>query len=83
MYTKQLADKTRYYKETPEGVSDMCKTIEEMIIKAQAESEYQTQIKIALNLLLLFTLPVEDIAKSTGLSLEDVQKLANSVASST
>lgn len=61
----------------------MCKTIEEMIIKAQAESEYQTQIKIALNLLLLFTLSVEDIAKSTGLRFEDVQKLANSVTSST
>ena len=30
MYTKQLADKTRYYEETPEGVSDMCKAIEEM-----------------------------------------------------
>ena len=61
----------------------MCKTIEEMIIKAQAQSEHQTQTKIALNLLSLFTLSVEDIAKSTGLRLEDVQELSNSVTSST
>lgn len=80
MYTKPLAEKTRYYKETPEGVSYMCKAIEEMRNQAQAEREYQTQIKIALNLISLGTVSIEDIAKATNLSLEDVQELAASVS---
>ena len=83
MYTKQLADKTRYYKETPEGVSYMCKAIEEMRTKAQIQAKLEEKVDIALNLLSLGTVSIEDIAKATGLSLKDVQELANSVASST
>ena len=79
MYTKQLADKTRYYKETPEGVSYMCKAIEEMRNKAVLEDK----LEIALNFLSLGTVSIEDIAKATGLSLKDVQELANSVTSNT
>ena len=30
MYTQLLAERTRYFKETPEGVSEMCKAMEEM-----------------------------------------------------
>lgn len=75
-----LQKKNRYYKETPEGVSYMCKAIEEMRNQAQAEREYQTQIKIALNLISLGTVSIEDIAKVTNLSLEDVQELAASVS---
>ena len=30
MYTQLLAERTRYFKETPEGVSEMCKKIEDM-----------------------------------------------------
>ena len=58
----------------------MCKAIEEMRNQAQAEREYQTQIKIALNLISLGTVSIEDIAKVTNLSLEDVQELAASVS---
>ena len=37
MYTQLLAERTRYFKETPEGVSEMCKAMEEMQKTARAE----------------------------------------------
>ena len=37
MYTQLLAERTRYFKETPEGVSEMCKAMEEMQKPARAE----------------------------------------------
>ena len=30
MYIEELANRTRHFKETPEGVSEMCKKIEDM-----------------------------------------------------
>lgn len=75
MYTKQLAEKTRYYKETPEGVSYMCKAIEEMRNKAVTEEK----AAIALNLLSRGKDSIDEIADITGLSLEYVQELATSV----
>ena len=39
MYTQLLAERTRYFKETPEGVSEMCKAMEEMQKTARAEGE--------------------------------------------
>ena len=39
MYTQLLAERTRYFKETPEGVSEMCKAMEEMQKTARAEGK--------------------------------------------
>ena len=39
MYIKELADRTRRFKETPEGVSEMCKKIEDMRDMAMAQGE--------------------------------------------
>jgi len=75
MYTKELADKTRYYKETPEGVSYMCKAIEEM----RNEAKRMNTLEIAVNMIADGSIPFEKIALLTGLSLEDVQELAASV----
>ena len=72
MLTKPLADKTRKLKETPEGVDTMCKAIEEnnkRILKNK-------QIEIALNLIQMELGTYSDIAKATSLSLEEVEKLA-------
>ena len=79
MYTKQLADKTRYYKETPEGVGYMCKAIEEMRNKAVLEDKLESALKMIAD----GSIPLEKIAVFLGLNLEDVQELANSVASNT
>ena len=39
MYTQLLAERTLYFKETPEGVSEMCKAMEEMQKTARAEGK--------------------------------------------
>jgi len=79
MYIEQLAEKTRYYKETQEGVSHMCKAIEDMRKVAQAEKEYQDKVEFAVRLLTRGKDTFEEIADLTGLSIEDIQELAASV----
>lgn len=68
-----MARTTRYYKETPEGVSYMCKVMEERI-KENVEIAY---IEMALRMLAKGTYPLEEIADLTQLPLEIVQQLAD------
>lgn len=72
MQIKQLADRTRYFKETQEGVSDMCKAIEEMC----KETARYEKIQIAVNFLTLGVCSEEKIAEATGLTLEEVHELS-------
>lgn len=74
MRTKALADKTRYLKDSPEGVSEMCKAIEDM-------REERTK-EIAWQLLTMGMGTPEQIAQATGLTLEEVQELAKEVQTS-
>jgi predicted transposase YdaD len=55
-------------KETQEGVEAMCKIMEDLC--------RETAEEIAENLINMGTLSFEDIAKATGLSLSEVQRLA-------
>lgn len=68
MYFDIMAESTRYYKETPKGVSYMCKLMEDM--------RNEEKVRIAINFLMLGTVSKEDIAKATNLSLEKVMELA-------
>ena len=75
MLTKPLADKTRMLKETPEGVDTMCKAIEEnnkRIIK-------NNKIEIAVNLIRMGMGSYDNIAEATGLTVEEVEKLAETL----
>lgn len=77
MKIKELADKTRFFKETPEGVSIMCKAIEDMRNEAEKLKSYQ----IALNLLKRGKETFEEIAEDSGLTLEEVTELAAQISS--
>ena len=66
-----MAERTRYLKENPEGVSEMCKIIEDML----QENQKETMIVVAKRLLLEGTLTLEKIAECVGLPLEEVKKL--------
>lgn len=68
MYYKLLADRTRFFKETTEGVETMSSVLDEM--------KNETVEKVALNLLQFDKLTVEEIAESTGLTVERVRELA-------
>ena len=63
-----LAKKTRYYKEDPKGVSEMCKAMEDMR-KDQA-------IDIAKSLIALGKITLEEIANVTKLPITEIKKLA-------
>ena len=71
MNFKLLADRTRYLKENPKGVSEMCKVIEDM----RKEERIEERIEIAKNMLLDGMLSLEKIAEYARLSLDEVRKL--------
>lgn len=71
MKIKELADKTRYFKETQEGVSIMCKAIEDM----RNEAIRLEKIQIVINLLSLGTVSKTDIAKALGLTLDEINDI--------
>ncbi len=67
---RKIADKVKYYKETTEGVSKMCKVMEEY----GAIREKRTVIRIATNLLLEGYV-IEEVAKNVELEVKEVQAL--------
>lgn len=79
MKIKELADKTRYYKQTPEGVSHMCKAIEDM----RNEAAKLNSIQIAMKMIVLGTIPDDQIAQLTSLTLEEIQELRTQLATIT
>lgn len=75
MYHPLMAERTRYLKETPEGVGIMCRAIEEL-----AEQRAKEAIcEVAENLLRSEKLTMEDIAANCGLTVEEVKSIQQSV----
>ncbi len=72
-----MAKATRYYKNTPEGVSYMCEVMEKRIKENVEIAEYNQAVKMALEMLADGTIPIEKIARFSHLSLEEVQQLAD------
>ena len=68
----QLADGVRYYKETEGGRDKMCKIVEEL----RDEAERERMVKNAQAMLDDGKLSFEDIAKYSGLTLDEVKALA-------
>ena len=83
-----MAERTKYFKETNEGVRFMCRINEEMCnearmegrmegrIEGRMEGEKEKSIKIAQQLISM-GMNTEDIVKATELSVEEVQSLAD------
>ena len=80
MCYKELADKVRYFKETEEGEEFMCDILNEMKIEAKnegiLEGKIEGKIEVAQELIKNGKLSLEDIAESTGLSIERIRELA-------
>ena len=68
-------DRTRYLKESPKGVSEMCKVIEDMRKEEREEGRMEGMKEVAKRLLAEGTLTLEKIAECAGLSLDEVKKL--------
>ncbi|MCH5193700.1 MAG: PD-(D/E)XK nuclease family transposase [Oscillospiraceae bacterium] len=72
MHFELLAERTRYYKEDPKGVSNMCKLMEDRVKEEAAIKAYQ----IALKLLIMGKLNIDDISEASGLTIEEVKEIA-------
>lgn len=81
MKIKELADKTRFFKETPEGVSIMCKAIEDMRNEAAKEAAMLEKIKMVTNFLSLGTVSKADLAKASGLTLDEINEIEQQMSS--
>lgn len=75
MYYDQLAERAKYYKEG-EGSPSMCKLIEDLCLQRQAEGKKEERRDMIWKLLNIGKVSPEDIAKSLGLSTEEVLRLA-------
>ena len=84
MVNPLLAEEVRYLKETEGGRSQMSRILEEMrnevaeIAKAEgkAEGNHEKAVNTALKMIARGRDSIEEVAEITGLSLEEVQKLA-------
>lgn len=72
MHYKVLADRTRYFKEEKEGVTAMCKAIEEMIMEERK--------KIAISMIKDGALPLDKIAEYFGFTIDEVKEFATKEA---
>ena len=68
-------DRTRYLKESPKGVSEMCKVIEDMRKEEREEATKAEKQRTVFRMLADGTLALEKIAEYVGLSLDEVKKL--------
>lgn len=75
MHYALLADRTKYLKENPKGVSEMCKVIEEMRREEREEGLKEGLKTAALRMIADGTLTLEKIAAILGMPLEEVKKL--------
>lgn len=76
MHYKQLRERVRYFKETEEGATAMCKIMEDIRNQAMEEE----RINLAKNLIGSHKLSFEEIAVYTNLSLEQVKELAQNIS---
>ena len=76
MYYGILADRVRYFKETEEGVANMCKAMEEIREEGRMEGREEGRMEMARNLILMGDIALEKIAQAAKLPLEEVQKIA-------
>ena len=71
MYYDVLANRVRFFKETKEGITVMCKVMEDMRNQTLKEG----MINVAKRMLADGTLTLEKIAEYVGLSLDEVKRL--------
>lgn len=79
-YSKELANRTRYFKENEEGRGVMCRAIEKMREEERLEAIQEEKRETVLRMLEDDELSLEKIAQYSGLSLEEVTKLAKESA---
>lgn len=77
MLLEPLASRTRYFKETPEGVEYMCKAMEERLDKR----DYNVRLTIVIKMIKDGKLTDEEIAAYTEFTVEKIRSLREELKS--
>ena len=75
MNIELMADRTRYLKENPKGVSEMCRIMEDMRKESLKEGIQEEKKMTVIRMLEAGKYLLEEIANISGLSLEEVNQL--------
>lgn len=75
MYNKQLAARTRYFKEDEGGMDEMCELMEALAKEEAMEAQHEVKIEIA-ERMLLRGMSVADAAALTELAEAEVSQIA-------
>ena len=75
MYYDELAERVRFFKESKEGISIMCKVMEDMRNQAAIQAAFERAKSVAHRILATGKFSLEEIADMTELSLDEVKKL--------
>ena len=67
-----MAERTRYLKENPKGVEEMCRSMEDM----RNEADLAARKNVARSFILMGELSYEKIAEGTDLPIEEIKRLA-------
>lgn len=70
-----MADRARYLKENPKGVSEMCRILEDMRNESLKEGIKVGAVYTAKKMLADGTVTLEKIAEFVGLSVDEVKRI--------
>lgn len=70
-----MADRTRYLKENPKGVNEMCRIMEDMRKESLQEGIKEGAVNTAKKMLADGTIALEKISEFVDLSIDEVKKI--------
>ena len=75
MYYNELVERVRFFKEDKEGISILCKAMEDMRNESLQEGKKEEKRLTVLRMLEIGKYALEEIAEIAGLPLDEVKKL--------
>ena len=75
MYYNELAERVRFFKEDKEGISILCKAMEDMRNESLQEGKKEEKRLTVFRMLEIGKYALEEIAEIAGLPLDEVKKL--------
>ena len=75
MYYDELAERVQFFKEDREGISIMCKAMEDMRNESLQQGKKEEKRLTVLRMLEIGKYTLEEIAEIAGLPLDEVKKL--------
>lgn len=73
IYNPKIAARVKYFKEEPEGVTKMCKTMQIIVDRERNDAAVKARMEIALNMWMEGEHDLDKISRTTKLSVEQVR----------